>query len=154
MPEWFIEISNSRNPGRQELLEFVDEVERLLDYILFAEEAYPLWQVDPELREMAQEAFADVRQSASELRQAIPEINELVLVQHGLIGAPARFKYNVMNRLARRWARIRPWFTVRSSFRRVFEAVDAHLDSLVDAAGVGGLVKEFKDAILALAPER
>ena len=40
-------------------------------------------------------------------------------------------------------------------FRKIIEAIDAALDSLIAAAGgVGGLVKEFKDALLALAPAK
>jgi hypothetical protein len=47
---------------------------------------------------------------------------------------------------------VRSQFRIRGWFKRLIEAIDAVLDSLIEAAGgVGGLIKEFKDALSALA---
>lgn len=47
---------------------------------------------------------------------------------------------------------MRGQFSIREWFRKIIEAIDAALGSLIDAAaGIGGLLKEFKDALLALA---
>src|SRR5688572_1497202 len=155
MDEWFARIAESRNPGREHLELFLDEVMRFLEDILASNDP-SLWELNPELREMARAAFeTDVRTGASELRQAIPNIPESKLVHHGLIGPAARFKYNVMATVSRLWSRMKGQFTVRAGFKRVIEAIDAHLESLIAASGgIGGVVKEFKDALLALAPEK
>jgi hypothetical protein len=156
MDEWFVRVAEIRNPDREHLALFLDEVMRLLEHTLKSEEAQVLWALNPELRGMAMEAYeTDVRRGAEELGAAIRQIPNASLVQHGLIGRPARFKYNVMATVSRGWGRVRAHFTIRGGFRKVVEAVDAHLESFIAASGgVGGVVKEFKDALLALAPER
>jgi len=48
--------------------------------------------------------------------------------------------------------KVRGQFSVREWFKKIIDAIDAILDSLIDAAcGTGGLIKEFKDALGALA---
>ena len=155
MDDWFLELAQVRDPGREHLAKFVDEVMRLLAHILQTDAASVLWELNPELRTMAIEAFeTDVRRGAEELLVAVREVPERALVQHGLTGRAARFKYNVMAAVSRGWGVLRSHFTIRGGFKRVVEAVDAHLDSLIAATGAGGVVKEFKDALMALAPER
>ena len=62
-----------------------------------------------------------------------------------------RFKLAVVDSIGRQWDRVRRQFTVREWLKRIFDAIDAILDSIIAAAGgVGGLVKEFKDALSAL----
>jgi hypothetical protein len=57
-----------------------------------------------------------------------------------------------MDSIGRRWNHVRGQFSIREWFRKIIEAIDAALGSLIDAAaGIGGLLKEFKDALLALA---
>jgi hypothetical protein len=155
MDEWFLELAENRDPGREHLTRFLDEVMRLLGHILQSESASVLWELNHELRDMAIEAFeTDVLRGAEELRMAIREAPERALVQHGLVGRAARFKYNVMAAVSRGWGRVRAHFTIRGGFKRVIEAIDAHLESLIAATGgAGGVIKEFKDALVALAPE-
>ncbi len=40
---------------------------------------------------------------------------------------------------------------IREWFVKMVASIDAILDSLIDAAGVGGIIKEFKDSLAALA---
>ena len=156
MDEWFLDVAREEQPGRDHLTKFLDEVIRLLAHVLQSEHANALWELNPELRRMAIEAFeTDVLRGAEELRIAIREVPERALIQHGLVGRAARFKYNVMAAVSRGWGRVRAHFTISGGFKRVVEAIDAHLDSLIAATGgAGGVVKEFKDALMALAPER
>jgi hypothetical protein len=156
MDEWFVQLAEVESPSPDHLVKFVDEVMRLLAHILRSEGAGVLWQDNPDLRELAIVAFReDVVSRAEQLRAAIHDIPQEVLVQHGLIGSAARFKYNVMATVSRGWGTVRRHFTIRGGFRRIVDAVDAHLDSLIAATGgVGGVIKEFKDALLALAPEQ
>ena len=134
---------------------FVDEVMRFLLFTIQSETANRLWRDSPDLRQMAMQTYeGELIHAAKVLRAAIAEIPEQKLREHGLIGIAALFKYSVMVTVSRGWGKMRKHFTVRGGFRKVVEAVDAHLDSLIEAAGVGGVIKEFKDALLALAPER
>ena len=154
MDEWFAKLARSKNPSRQDLVAFVDEVLRLLKHVVENDAAAVLWRQNPELRRMAIKAFPDVAKGAAKLRRAIQDVPEPILVEHGLVGAAARFKYNVMATVSRGWGKLRRHFTIGGGFRRVIEAIDAHLDSLIEATGAGGIIKEFKDALLALAPEK
>ena len=57
-----------------------------------------------------------------------------------------------MDSIGRKWEQVRGQFTMREWFSRIIDAIDAALDSLIAAAGgVGSLIKEFKDALRALA---
>jgi hypothetical protein len=159
--DWFAQLAGVHDPNREHLGLFLDEVMRFLGYVIRDESAYSLWVRNPQLQRMAIDSYeTDLRSRAEELRAAIRDIPERALVQHGLIGRSAVFKYNVLATVSLGWGRrrrgrIRRLFTVRGGFRRVVEAIDAVLASLIDAAGgAGGAIKEFKDALLALAPEK
>jgi len=150
---WFREIAALDNPGRPELQSFVDRVIKFLHLVLEDDEFAFLWRDAPELRSQARETFdRDVVESARDLRNAIPQIADAILVQHGLIGRPARFKFRVLNTVANLWERVRGQLGVGKWFKRIIEAIDAILGSLIDASGgIGSILKEFKDALSALA---
>lgn len=155
MAEWFRDLGAKDDPGRDDLLLFVDEVIRFLDFVVLDESTARLWSRDPELQELAGLVLQqEVRPAAARLKAALREIDLDALKAHGLVGLAAKFKYSVMARVAHRWRGIGKQFSVGRGFRRIVEAIDAHLDSVISAAaGAGGLIKEFKDAVLALAPE-
>ena len=113
-----------------------------------------LWRDRQELLGLALQTFVIdvVPRGRAELRNAIPEISDAVLASHGLVGRPAKFKFRVLNSIAKQWRPGRGQVGIRRWFKQTAEAVDVILGSLVDAAGgAGGIIKEFKDALLALA---
>ena len=150
---WFTQIAIVQNPDKEQLRQFVDAVLRFLQFVLSEEEFSFLWEVDPELRPLAQETFdRDVAESAVELQNAIEVATRAALMTHGLLGRPARFKYRVLTAVADQWERVRGQFSVREWFKRVVEAINAILKSLSEATGgAGGIIIEFKDALSALA---
>jgi hypothetical protein len=150
---WFSELAVVENPGPHELLRFVEATTDFMDFVLESWEFAFLWDDDQSLAALARETFnSDVRRAAGALAEAIPNINQDVLRMHGLIGSPMRFKLRVMDSIGRQWERVRGKFTMREWFTRIIDAIDAALDSLIAAAGgVGSLIKEFKDALRALA---
>lgn len=163
MVMWFAKFVEVEDPGLKELVFFLDEIEILLSAVL-REDALldKLWHKDSNLRIAAQESFeADVKPGLERMREQLmqlslrdaPDQPRVVarLKDHGLIGVSARFKFLALVRISRGWRKYRGQMTVRTGFRRVFEGIDAILDSLVSALGVGGAVKEFKDMIMALA---
>ena len=86
------------------------------------------------------------------MHSAIPDIPERSLLSHGLIGRPMTFKLKVLASISDGWERVQRQFSIRDWFKRVVHAIDAILESLIDAAGgAGGIIKEFKDALPALA---
>jgi len=148
---WFREIATVEKPGRRELQGFVDGVFKFLEFVLERREEFGfLWKDAPALRNLAFETFRqDVSKSAAELRRRIPRISREILVRHGLVGRPAKFKFEVLNAVANRWTRVRSQKTrIRGWFKRTIKAIDVILDSLGPAAaGVGGVLKEFKDTM-------
>ncbi|MBI3886105.1 MAG: hypothetical protein HY302_10295 [Opitutae bacterium] len=152
---WFTEIARAENPGREEMHGFVVGVERFLAFVLESEKDFGfLWADDPELHGLAWETFKlDVAGAGGTVHQAIDESLSARQVElHGLTGRALRFKLRVLDAIARRWEKFRGQLRVREWLKQMFEAIDAILDSLIDAAGgAGGLIKEFKDALGALA---
>lgn len=150
---WFTEIANAENPRRAELHKFVDATLEFLAFVVDRPNEFAfLWEDDPELLALAQQTFrADVRERAFELHRAIPALTEAVFIAHGLLGRPMHFKLRVLSSIADQWERVREQVTIRDWLKRVIEAIDAILESLVDAAGgLGGIIKEFKDSLSAL----
>ncbi len=163
---WFREVARSEAPGRKELHLFVRDVRTFLNFVL--EEGKQdfdfLWSASPELHGLALETFRyDIAEGAGlELDRAIDEISETRLITHGLVGRPLKFKFRVLDLIANQWPdieQVRDWrgrfkrkLSIREWFKKIIDAIDAILDSLIDAAGgAGGLIKEFKDALSSLA---
>jgi hypothetical protein len=151
---WFTEVAAVENPGIEDLQRFVLSTMNFLAFVLEAPEFGFLWVNDGDLAALARETFrTDVDRSARELLATIPQIPERALDIHGLLGRPMRFKNRVVDSIGRQWERVRAQLSIPEWFRKIVEAIDAALDSLIAAAGgVGGIIKEFKDALLALAP--
>ena len=149
---WFSEVAAHPEPGRQQLSIFLDNVRAFLSFALESNDLSFLWRDNPDLRPLAFETFSrDVVPSIQRLQVAISDVSEAALREHGLLGLPLRFKLNVADTIGRRWETVRRTLNVREWFARIIDAIDALLDSLIDAAaGAGGLIKEFKDALRAL----
>lgn len=150
---YFEEIAKVEKPGRKELRNFVSELTGFIEFILENRESFGfLWKDDPQLLQLARETFDnEVVESAGSLRENIQSVDESSFMSHGLIGRPLRFKLRVLFSISRQWEQVRDQFTIRGWLKRMFDAIDAILDSLISAAGgVGGIFKEFKDSLAAL----
>jgi hypothetical protein len=154
MDDLFFALADAQNPGPYELSDFTQDVVKFLKFVVDDPEFAFLWKDNPELRQMAETVVStDVPDAGVALRDAIPGISAERLGKHGLRGRPLRFKFNVIAAVARKWNDVKGQFSIREWFKRMVDAIDAVLDSLIDAAaGVGGLIKEFKDALAALVP--
>lgn len=155
MDELFLSLAAVQNPGKEELSKFTYDVEKFLNFVVGDRDEFGfLWREDPELHALAAETLAkDVPLAGMTLRDAIPAISTETLDAHGLRGRPLRFKFNVIASLARRWNQVKGKISVRGWFKQIVDAIDAVLDSLLNAAvGIGALLKEFKDALSALVP--
>src|ERR1700688_343042 len=151
---WFTDIAKVEEPSQTELVAFTTGVETFLGFVLEEKREFGfLWEESPELLALAQDTYKnDVRPAAATLRDAIGKIATGVLDQHGLRSRPLRFKLRVLDNIGGSWERIREAFalgdirrllTVREWFKKIVDAIDAILDSLIAAAGgAGGLIKE------------
>jgi len=155
-PTWFTDIAEAQEPGKEELLQFVDAVLDFLNFVIEHPNEFGfLWQGHPELRLLARETFRGdvVEIGGPELRDAIPQIDNQTLRSHGLSGRALRFKLKVVDSIASMWGAAKG-LGIPGWLKRIIEAIDAILGSLVEAAHAGGIIKEFKDALSALVPEQ
>ncbi len=154
---WFDKIAGAAKPGLEELHGFLEGMREFLGFVLQQNEDFGfLWDDDPELPGLARETFeGDVLPGVKLLHESLGDERVQVSArEHGLFGRPMRFKLRALAGIARKWGRrARGQFRIRAWLRQMLEAIDAILDSLIQASGVGGLVKEFKDALMALAGE-
>jgi hypothetical protein len=152
---WFDDIAEVDNPGREELRLFVRDVRHFLFYVLVDKRNFGfLWEQNPILFDLAMETMRfDIAEGAGlELDRAIDEISNYQIRSHGLEGRPLRFKFQVLNTIANQWDSIGDALSVREWFKKIIDAIDAILDSLIDAAdGAGGIIKEFKETLSSLA---
>lgn len=149
----FGELGVLEEPGRVQLSRFVELVVQFLQTVLDDPQNFGfLWRYDDQLADQARSVFSDyVRPSAESLRAQIPIISETQLETHGLDGRPLAFKFRVLAAVSNSWDRFRGKFSVEKWLKKIIDAIDAILDSLISAAGgVGSLLKEFKDALRAL----
>lgn len=152
---WFNNIADSEHPGREELALFVQDIRHFLLHVLEDKRNFDfLWNKNPHLLDLAMETMRyDIVEGAGlELDRAIYDISNRQIQLHGLEGRPLRFKFQVLNSIANQWDSIRESLSIREWFKKLIDAIDAILDSLIDAAGgAGGIIKEFKDALSSLA---
>ena len=152
---WFDDIAEVDNPGREELKLFVHDVRHFLFYVLVDKRNFGfLWEQNPILFDLAMETMRfDIAEGAGlELDSAIDEISNYQLRSHGLEGRPLRFKFQVLYTIANQWDSIGDALSVREWFDKIIDAIDAILDSLINAAGgAGGIIKEFKETLSSLA---
>lgn len=150
---FFTEIADSADPGRQELEQFVIETERFLKCVVESNDHFAfLWGDNRALQSLAIESFrSDVAPSVNALIRQISGLDDNLVALHGLAGRALRFKVEVLRSVAQQWEDVSRNFTVRGWFKQICDAIDAILDSLIQAAGgIGGLIKEFKDSLSAL----
>jgi hypothetical protein len=148
---------------------FIDGVMDFLKDTLHREDLSAVLWNDGTLHALALETFKmDVIESANQVHRTIealqsPSTSQEVFMrrisEHGLFGRPMRFKLAVLDSIAKEWERakinlkekFKTEFNIRGWFKRMCDAIDAVLDSLIKVVGVGDLIKEFKDSLSALA---
>ena len=151
---WFSNLIETDNPGKKELEMFVNDIQHFLITVLEDQKFTFIWKHHPDLHDLALETYRyDIAEGAiQQLLSEIPKITETKIQKHGLEGRPLKFKFHVINTVANQLNSAKRHFSVRSSFKKLIDAIDALLDSLIEAAGgAGGMIKEFKDSIGSLA---
>ena len=154
---WFTQVAGIEQPGRDELVQFVGNVESFLGFVVENRREFAfLWEDEPALQELAMASYLqDVQLACGELRRVIPAIPDERLRRHGLRGRALQLKLRILDSIGRRWEQVRGQLSMREWLKRMFDAIDAIPDSLIDAAGgIGAVIKEFKDALSSLVKTR
>lgn len=101
-------------------------------------------RLDPGLKEAATAAFKEFTQQphVHDLLVTIERASNATLEAHGLTGDQLRFKLANVQARERRF-RLFPSFR---PLRRLIATIDTLLDSIIEVLGVGGALKELKDA--------
>ena len=89
------------------------------------------------------EAFEELGYHFRRLHGAIPETPEERILDHALDGRQLSFKLRVVRFYADRFRAIGG----AGLFRKLLETLEGLLDSIIDAAGTGGAIKEFKEFV-------
>lgn len=95
------------------------------------------------MRDFMGPAWMEVQDSFVQLQSKAANLPDEEVVRHGLGGDQLRFKLaatSMRERIYREVAGAGP-------FRWLLDTLEGLLDSIIDAAGVGGAVKEFKEAV-------
>ena len=77
------------------------------------------------------------------LRERIPEIPKENVVDHALEGPQLTMKLRIVRYFADNFQELGGV----SVFKRLLDSLEGLLDSIIDASGTGGAVKEFKDFV-------
>jgi hypothetical protein len=149
---WFSEPTHQLGSTSGELDRFLNGVELFLTDVVCGEEFAILWQHDSALRALAEETLKhDIKGSIMELKVEIHAMGEPDIYRYGLYGGSLSFRLSVIGSIARQWDAVRRQFSIQEWILRMFDAIDALLDSAIDAAnGYGGSIKGFKDALSAV----
>lgn len=97
----------------------------------------------PELVQDMSAAWSIERQRFSIAAERAGEASLQALAEHGLTGAPLRFKLSVVRVLHARYLELGFPF-----LRKLIKAIDDLLSSVLSAIGVNGAITEIKDAIV------
>ncbi len=101
--------------------------------------------VDPNMLSYLRAAWKEILATGEleRLSTSLRDARETILAQHGLLGAQFEAKRRNIERWYDRFAATaRGWI-----LKRLIGAVRALLDSLLDALGIGGLLREFLDVL-------
>ncbi len=146
-----------QDPGFAELKIFLTDTYNFIGNILEDTELFGfLWEEDESLHDLAVDTFtSDVHVEIMKLHDQVEKMPFEMVQSHGLQGRPLYFKFKALHTISsiNIRERLKGQFSVRGWLKRVFSFIDTILDSIIAALGlgVGGLVKEFKDTLSALA---
>jgi len=139
-------------PARYLLSDFVRSVHHFLSVIITGgyEQLPDIRQrtglrLDDGAIELAQKALweFDQQEQLERALNAVESASDDDLELHGLTGAQLQFKLTAVQIRERRFLR----FPVFGTLRRLIQAMDHVLDSVLDAVGASGALKELKDIV-------
>lgn len=98
---------------------------------------------EEEMLPFLRDAAAEVQENFSALQFRASELQPEQIFPHGLAGDQLRFKLAATSMRERIYRQVGGAF----NFRWLLDTLEGLLDSIIDASGAGGAVKEFKEAV-------
>lgn len=132
-----------QNSDQDRLIEFVRWTSQALKDIVVLESPTGRDLFYSELRDPMLAAWSDVSGRFDGLVLAVEQLPDEVIQRHGLEGAQLEFKLGTVRTSSRLYSR----YGTGRLLRRLLEAIDTLLDSILDATGFGSAISEFKDAV-------
>lgn len=142
----------SLDDDRSLLQSFISDVYDWLDACYLdlktARSNWPVFSIVEDLRDVGAEAWRECKRHLplEDFHRGIMALSESKLVSHGLHGTQLKYKLAVISHHADAPNQRR---IIGSVGRRLIEAIDVLLDSLISALGAGTAVKEIKDMLSA-----
>jgi len=143
----YFEFPEDRN-SRQKLISMVFGLQKLLWFL-----AESHWSdgrnqilIPTVYHEPLIDALRELDPHYGNLSERTERLEDRTLVEHGLSGAQLRIKLmGIRDSFSRFFSN-----PIKGALKTLLEAIDVALDSLIQAAGVGGAIKEIKDCIKVL----
>ncbi len=88
-------------------------------------------------------AFSEIGDHFARVERAIGELPDVRMTEHGLTGQQLRFKLAAVRYRERIYERLGSVLR----FKGLLDTLEGLLDSILDAVGAGGAIKEFKEAV-------
>jgi|GEM_PF-4150086 len=153
---WFEQLEQFEEPSSGDLVQFVIGVRSFLEAAIYAkDERFGfLWEGRAELQTLAMETYRyDILEGGLlDLFRAVDQLAQEQIRMHGLEGRPLKFKFRAISAVSTELAAEPRKRRFRGLFKKTVDVIDALLDSVISASGgKGGMVKEFKDTLRALA---
>ncbi len=142
--EKFYVGSSSYNDDKEKIIRFLFEVRRFLSLVLeTGEDSKGKFLFIKELHSSLRETWVVVEPYFDVAIGNSRNVTKDRLVQHGLVGIQLDMKIEIFNFMKRKYKSVGG----KSILRRLFDAIDTLLESILAAIGVGGAISEFKDSV-------
>lgn len=146
MNGWFDGLAEEENPGRQHLLEFLHETDRLLSFLMTEWPAEQLfWENERAIRLAWINYSEHIRPELRLIMESVADMPDETLARFGLAGPLAALKYEILRHAFALWEgaskRSRRGIVFTRQFTKAMSAAGTILRSIV--SGLGGLPGEF-----------
>jgi len=146
MDGWFEGLAEAENPTRQHLLEFLQETDRLLSFLMADWPAEQLFWRNDRATRLAWVNYTEyIRPELMLILERVADMPDETLETFGLVGPLAALKYQILHRAFSLWRdasqRSMRGIVFTRQFTKAMSAVGTILRSIV--SGLGGLPGEF-----------
>lgn len=133
---------------REDLITFLNDTYRFVQNIYEGNDPQSKQIVPNDLREMLLSAWSEFEGdfNLDEAQNRIRSLSEERMIAFGLYGAQLRLKLTIIARLRSEWLD----FGGDNILKKLIDAIDTLLDSLIAATGINEALKELKDILRGL----
>lgn len=142
--EGFYMGGSSFNDDKEKIIKFLIEIKQFLSSVLETEkDAKGNFLFFKELHPILKKTWEVVEPYFVLVVNESRNVTKEQLVHHGLIGIQLDLKIEIFDFMKHKYKILGS----KSVLRRLFDAIDTLLESILAAIGVGGAISEFKDSV-------